>query len=58
MERTKAVVCGATGMVGQIYVAMLSDHPWFELVGVAASERSAGRQYSDAARWYIQGDIP
>jgi aspartate-semialdehyde dehydrogenase len=45
-------------MVGQIYVAMLSDHPWFELVGVAASERSAGKQYGDVARWYIQGDIP
>jgi aspartate-semialdehyde dehydrogenase len=58
MERTKAVVCGATGMVGQIYVAMLADHPWFELVGVAASERSAGKQYSDVARWYIPGEIP
>ena len=45
-------------MVGQIYVAMLSDHPWFELVGVAASERSAGKQYRDVTRWYIQGDIP
>ena len=58
MKRTKVVVCGATGMVGQIYVAMLSNHPWFELVGVAASERSAGKQYGDVARWYIQGDIP
>jgi len=58
MQKTKAVVCGATGMVGQIYVAMLSDHPWFELVGVAASERSAGRQYGEAARWYIPGEIP
>ncbi len=58
MERTKAVVCGATGMVGQIYVAMLADHPWFELVGVAASERSAGKRYEDAARWYIPGEIP
>lgn len=58
MERTKVVVCGATGMVGQIYVKMLSDHPWFELVGVAASERSAGRQYDEAARWYIPGEIP
>jgi aspartate-semialdehyde dehydrogenase len=58
MERTKAVVCGATGMVGQIYVAMLADHPWFELVGVAASERSAGKRYGDVARWYIPGEIP
>lgn len=58
MERTKAVVCGATGMVGQIYVAMLSNHPWFELVGVAASERSAGKRYEDVARWYIAGEIP
>ena len=58
MERTKVIVCGATGMVGQIYVAQLATHPWFELVGVAASERSAGRPYADAARWYIPGDIP
>lgn len=58
MERTKAVVCGATGMVGQIYVAMLANHPWFELVGVAASERSAGKRYGDVARWYIPGEIP
>jgi aspartate-semialdehyde dehydrogenase len=58
MERTKAVVCGATGMVGQIYVAMLATHPWFELVGVAASERSAGKRYGDVARWYIPGEIP
>lgn len=58
MERIKTVVCGATGMVGQIYVAMLADHPWFELVGVAASERSVGKPYEEAARWYIPGTIP
>ena len=58
MERIRTVVCGATGMVGQIYVAMLADHPWFELVGVAASERSAGKSYEEAARWYIPGTIP
>ena len=58
MDRTRVVVCGATGMVGQIYVAMLADHPWFELVGVAASERSAGKTYAEAARWYIAGEIP
>ncbi|HWQ22149.1 MAG TPA: aspartate-semialdehyde dehydrogenase [Clostridia bacterium] len=58
MKRTRVAVCGATGMVGQIYVAMLADHPWFELVGVAASERSAGNPYEDVARWYIQGEIP
>jgi aspartate-semialdehyde dehydrogenase len=58
MNKTRVVVCGSTGMVGQIYVAMLADHPWFELVGVAASERSTGKTYAEAARWYIAGEIP
>jgi len=43
MDRLKAYVVGATGLVGQRYVQLLAEHPWFDLVGVAASERSAGR---------------
>ena len=41
-------VLGATGMVGQQYIALLKDHPWFEPRYVAASPRSAGKKYKDA----------
>lgn len=50
-------VLGATGAVGQTFVRLLADHPWFVLTEVAASERSAGRAYADATRW-IGGDLP
>jgi aspartate-semialdehyde dehydrogenase len=48
-------VLGATGAVGQSFIRLLANHPWFELTEVAASERSAGRSYADATRW-IGGD--
>ncbi len=53
-------VLGATGMVGQNFVKLLSDHPWFELVHLAASATSAGKKYSDAVagRWHVKGEIP
>jgi aspartate-semialdehyde dehydrogenase len=44
-------VLGATGAVGQTFVRLLADHPWFELRELAASERSAGRAYGDATHW-------
>lgn len=53
-------VLGATGLAGQQFLAALAKHPWFELVKVAASERSAGKRYADAvtaangqSRWYV-----
>ena len=49
-------VLGATGTVGQKFVRLLADHPWFELREVAASERSAGKSYREATRWI--GDTP
>jgi len=53
-------VIGATGMVGQNYVRLLSQNPWFEVAHVAASPRSAGKRYRDAvaARWHMAADIP
>jgi aspartate-semialdehyde dehydrogenase len=48
-------VLGATGAVGQAFIRLLVDHPWFELTELAASERSAGRPYAEAATW-IGGD--
>jgi aspartate-semialdehyde dehydrogenase len=51
-------VLGATGAVGQAFIRLLADHPWFELAEVAASERSAGRTYAEAARWIGDDRIP
>jgi aspartate-semialdehyde dehydrogenase len=59
-KRLKAGVLGATGMVGQRFVALLGDHPWFELAAVAASPASAGKTYADAVagRWTLDTPIP
>jgi aspartate-semialdehyde dehydrogenase len=61
MSKLKVGVLGATGMVGQRFITLLADHPWFEPVEVAASPRSAGKSYRDAVegRWTRQDvDIP
>src|SRR6476646_6535951 len=50
-------VLGATGAVGQMFVRMLADHPWFEITELAASERSAGKKYVEATRW-LEGALP
>ncbi len=50
-SRIRVAVLGATGAVGQSFIRLLADHPWFELAELAASERSAGRSYAEAARW-------
>jgi len=49
--RIPVAVLGATGAVGQTFIRLLADHPWFRLAELAASERSAGKRYGDAARW-------
>ena len=61
MERKIPVgILGATGMVGQQYVHLLENHPWFEVVYVAASPQSAGKKYKDALRsgWLVAGELP
>ena len=55
--RWPVAVLGATGAVGQAFIRLLEGHPWFDLVEVAASERSAGRPYREAARW-LEGTMP
>lgn len=50
-------VLGATGAVGQTFIRLLQDHPWFQVAEVAASERSAGKSYAEATRW-IEGNLP
>ena len=50
-------ILGATGAVGQTFVRLLRDHPWFHVAEVAASERSAGKSYADAVHW-LEGVMP
>ena len=60
MEKYKVGVIGATGMVGQRFITLLENHPWFQLTAVAASPRSAGKRYEDAvgSRWAMDTPIP
>lgn len=51
-------VLGATGMVGQQFLQQLANHPWFRATWLAASERSEGKKYSDAAPWRLAGPMP
>lgn len=53
-------IIGATGMVGQRFIELLADHPWFKITVLAASGRSAGKPYRDAVgtKWVMEGDIP
>jgi aspartate-semialdehyde dehydrogenase len=57
-RKWRAGVLGATGVVGQRLVDYLGAHPWFELTEVAASERSSGRTYAEAARWHLDKPMP
>jgi aspartate-semialdehyde dehydrogenase len=58
MARIPVAVLGATGTVGQRFIQLLADHPWFELTAVAASDRSAGSTFAESAKWVISGDPP
>ena len=55
-EKIKVGILGATGMVGQRFVTLLENHPWFELVTLAASAHSAGKTYEGAigGRWKMK----
>jgi len=55
--RIPVCILGATGTVGQKFVRLLADHPWFEIAAVAASSASAGRRYGDVVRWREQVDL-
>lgn len=56
-QKIPVVILGATGMVGQKFVELLSDHPWFEIIGLAASERSQGKKYGEAMRWMMPSPL-
>lgn len=51
-------ILGATGVVGQRFIQLLENHPWFEVAWLAASDRSEGREYAEAARWRLKTSIP
>ena len=59
-EKIKVGILGATGMVGQRFVTLLENHPWFELVTLAASAHSAGKTYEEAigSRWKMETPMP
>ncbi|MGA2206125.1 MAG: aspartate-semialdehyde dehydrogenase [Terracidiphilus sp.] len=51
-------ILGATGMVGQRYIQLLENHPWFEVAWLAASDRSSGKPYGEAAKWRLDTPLP
>jgi aspartate-semialdehyde dehydrogenase len=51
-------ILGATGMVGQRFIQLLENHPWFEVTWIAASDRSSGKKYGDAAKWRLDSPLP
>jgi aspartate-semialdehyde dehydrogenase len=60
MQKTRVGILGGTGMVGQQYIRLLENHPWFEVTYIAASPNSAGKKYSEAVkgRWHMNVAIP
>lgn len=57
-KRMPVGILGATGAVGQRFVQLLVDHPWFEIAAVTGSERTAGRPYGEGVNWVVPGDVP
>ena len=59
-EKLKVGILGGTGMVGQRFISLLENHPWFEVTTIAASERSAGKTYQEAVggRWKMDTPMP
>lgn len=60
MKKFKVGIVGATGMVGQRFMTLLADHPWFDVVCLAASKRSAGKPYGEVigSKWCMDEDMP
>jgi aspartate-semialdehyde dehydrogenase len=58
MAKIPVGILGATGMVGQRFIQLLENHPWFEVAWIAASERSFGKPYAEAAKWKMKTPIP
>jgi aspartate-semialdehyde dehydrogenase len=57
-SKRKVAILGATGAIGQRYIQLLENHPWFTVEVVAASERSAGKKFKDACNWVMESELP
>ncbi len=58
MKKLEVGILGATGMVGQRFVSLLEEHPWFEVKWLAASEKSSGKKYAEACNWRLRDPMP
>lgn len=58
MSKRKVAVLGATGAVGQRFVQLLHNHPWFEVTALTGSDRTIGQPYGEGCRWILPGDMP
>src|SRR5258708_387146 len=58
MNKLDVAILGATGAVGQPFIQLLENHPWFRVAEVVASDRSAGKPYVEACRWVLSGQPP
>ena len=60
MKQYKVGIIGGTGMVGQRFITLMENHPWFQLTAIAASGRSAGKTYAEAVegRWALDVPLP
>jgi len=57
-KKTPVGILGATGVVGQRFIQLLENHPWFEIAWLAASDRSEGKLYGEAVRWRLKTELP
>lgn len=58
LDKVKVGILGSTGSVGQRYVNMLKDHPWFEIAALSASSASVGKKYREASKWVLDTNMP
>ncbi|MEM0083428.1 MAG: aspartate-semialdehyde dehydrogenase [Candidatus Nezhaarchaeales archaeon] len=58
MDKLKVALLGATGLVGQRFIKLLVDHPFFEIVALTASSKSSGKRYCEATKWILNSDFP
>jgi aspartate-semialdehyde dehydrogenase len=58
MPRIKVAILGATGAVGQRFVTLLANHPWFEVAALTGSDRTVGQRYADGCRWILPEPMP
>src|SRR5216683_5742952 len=58
MAKIKVAILGATGAVGQRFVQLLVNHPWFEVTALTGSDRTVGQAYGKGCRWILPGSMP